>query len=494
MAPPPRKVLDTRTEFSSNNRMDRKPTTVKKVVTLLMDAHPTFVSLVGHGANQTPFKSVKIADLSEMQQTQKNAMSKPAEPVVKGAAGEPAGTEIHKIVFAGAQFPTADSVTTYMTSKGYSNFVVDAIDNSFVVKAIDETAFQSITPIAAKEDGVTFFVGKLITAANPPVSVNQVETVKTADATTVTARERTRTTKADTRRSLFVVAKGEAVKADDLVKKYVDYYGNSSGMTCAETLEDVVCGLPLGYWDLSDAFRYALRARIAAGDTAGITALTAEYGTLLTKLATLTTSVEKADERAAALDALFPTKKELGTQVPMMLGIPLTGVTDGIGQPGTLPATATKPALPTTGSQPGIDQPGTSPAPAGGKPNVDPNAQPAIAQPGTCPAPAGSTNLPSGDQPTPVTDLGTLAKALETLQNTLAQLIAGQGNLVTKGDLTGISDKVAKAEERLTRMETVRQVRKSADSDDVAAAGGAGSPKNETPKLTRTQKNILGLQ
>jgi len=493
-------LLDTLTEFSSNTAMTRNPITVKKVVTLLSNAQPTFVSLVAHGANQTPFKSVKVADLSEIQPTQKTDMTKPAStPVVKGAETSlPQGTDINKIVFSGAQFTSPESVTSYLTGKGYANFNIEQLDGSFVVKAIDETAFESLTPVVAQE-GVTFFVGKLVTAANPPVPVAAVEAVKTADpvapaapaaAAPVTARTRTRAAKGD--RPQFLVAKGAALAPDSLVQKYGEYLGAEP--TCANMLEDICNGLPLGYWDVSDAFRYALRARLAKGDVAGIATLATEFGSILTKLVTLTTTVEKSEDQLAAFDKIFPTQKALGTQVPTILGIPLDGQPGVIAQPGTLPAAPTTVNLPTTGSQPGIQQPGTGAA-AGGSPNVDPNPQPAIAQPGTLPAAAGTVTLPTGTVPEGgELDPSKIGAALAALQNTLAQLIAGQAGLATKADIDGVTQRVTKADERLNNLERVRQTRKSVDSDDVPVVGVTKTAQQQPVQLSRTQKNIMGIQ
>ena len=54
--------------------MKRKITKVSKIVTQLVDPKPEFVSIVDHGGNQTPFRSVKkdcvIADLREKEESQ----------------------------------------------------------------------------------------------------------------------------------------------------------------------------------------------------------------------------------------------------------------------------------------------------------------------------------------------------------------------------------------------------------------------------------------
>jgi len=486
--------------------MTRNPITVQKVVTLLSDAHPTFVSLVGHGANQTPFKSVKVAELPQTQPIADTTMSKPAEPVTKGAVGAPpAGTEINKIVFAGEQFPTDAAVTTYLTAKGYSNFAVEAVDSSFVVKAMDENAFESITPIAATDAGVTFFVGKLAAGADPiatAVIAAPVVATKAEVPVVVVARERTKVSKAEVRRNQFKVTKADETP-DQLVQKYCDYYcccGPEVGeLTLADAIADVNCGLPVGYWDVNDAFRQALRNRILTGDVAGIAALATQFGEILVKLCNIcSTTTMKSEDNQAAIDALLPSRKDFGTQVPKVVAIP-AGTTDPIiAQPGTIPATPGTIALPTGGNTlPVISQPGTIPAVVAGAVVVPGGAgSPAepLAQPGTLPAVPGAVTLPTGTVPVVPSDLGSLATAMTTLQNTLNTLIQGQTSLATKSDISEVSEKVTKAEGRLTVIEEVRQIRKSADSDDATVNGGAGSPAGEAPKLTKTQKNILGIQ
>ena len=284
---------------------------------VLSDPHPIFVSMVGHGANQTPFKAVKVADLSEV--AKKEVMKdKQPETVTKGA--ETPATEIHKIMFKGDKWKTTDAVEKYLTSKGYSNFKIEEDGDTFIVPAIAESEFDAVSAIKGSDEGVTMFVGTLKESAakgDITVTIRNVENP------------------GEKRQTGDIIASARAIEGDNppelaagsplggstgptggieqMIKEEVPVTARartkSNKMTMAECMNEYNNGLPVGFYDASMAFASALRDLVSKGELKKISALAAEYGTLLQKLAAAL-PLQKAEERDAALKKFFAVSKE----------------------------------------------------------------------------------------------------------------------------------------------------------------------------------------
>ncbi len=430
--------------------MERTKKRVSKTVKVLTDPHPTFVSLVGRGANQTPFKVVKFDEANEAH-TMKPTESK----VTKTVSAQP---EIHKIVFSGDKFETESSVQKYMTEAGYSNFAIDKVEKDFVIQAIAEEEFEAIEPIK-KEDGVVMFVGKLnadalarkddviitinhTTVKNPgekkttsPVleTPSEPEHQETPNGVpkpklppgldpVVTSKEAKPEIRTRTRSENFLVVKNDKLAARK-IDTYSGYYGASDDLTIAEVLEDMEDGVPVGFYDVYSAFMCALKNVIMTDALDQIPTLMTEFGTIITKLSTLTGEVaEKADREAAveklsAVPSADVAKSKKQSEKPAVSGTPIIGELK---------------------EMEGFDV--------------------------------------------------AIAKALEPM----TALLEG---LAKKEDLAPLQETVKKLAGRVLNVEAIRQTRKGGDVEDVTPSNGdkEKEKKSEEPKLTRSQKSLFGF-
>lgn len=152
--------------------MKRTPKKTLKAVHILTDAEPRFVSLVGHGANQTPFNVVKLDPnaqrvAAETPATGAEPMSKkvvaaaPKAPVVKAeaAAGKP---EIQSMAFAAEHFADEAAVRSYLTEHQYEDGItITKSDGGFVVIGHDEAEFEDGSLSVITHANVKITVGKL---------------------------------------------------------------------------------------------------------------------------------------------------------------------------------------------------------------------------------------------------------------------------------------------------------------------------------------------
>lgn len=160
--------------------MKRKPRMIVRAARQLVDAEPVFVSHVRHGANQTPFKSVKADDadadnpvaaasrVKEEPMTTKTAGKTAAAKKVKvqqaapaQAAGKP---EIASIFFPIEKFPTEAAVKDYLTSKAYAvgDIAIEADTLGFIARGHEDDQFDGdLKEIDFKEDGIVLSVGYL---------------------------------------------------------------------------------------------------------------------------------------------------------------------------------------------------------------------------------------------------------------------------------------------------------------------------------------------
>lgn len=318
--------------------MERQLKKITKVVRVLRDPHPEFVSIVERGANQIPFKSVKI-DQTDATNTMKTRATK----VTKVS---PSIAEIHKVVFSGEKWKDEAQVRTYMEKEGYTNFEVEKVDDTFVIEAIAEENFELVQPVVKEDEGVTMFVGKLTEEAQAKLKKLDI-TIKIRDVRKPgqeeheisvpgtkgegegegegeTAGEGETTTdegkagegeaanvRSRKRSDTFFPIKDKTINARK-IDSYAAYYSNES--TIAEVLKDAEDGLPVGFCDIESAFLGALKNVIKTGQIDQISTLMTEYGTLITKLASLTASVEKSEERDAAIEKLFASVATKGLE------------------------------------------------------------------------------------------------------------------------------------------------------------------------------------
>lgn len=249
-----------------------------KVAGTLSDAHPTFVSLVRHGANQTPFNVIKSDDSSEMK----------IEKTSKGFTLE-AGIEIAKIEFLSAKFSDEAAVNAYLTGLGFSDYKIEKGegDIGFVVPGVDASAFDGETQaIPFENDGTVLWAGKLLPEVQKGLEKKDSE--GTANP-------------ADSAAPKWLTAKGDSV-----VTKF-DWYLSyeSNGKTIKDVMADAMGdGVPIGYDEASRAFKQAMGNIVKSGDLASLPTLATEFGQFLQHLAsfTATKAATNADDVKTILD------------------------------------------------------------------------------------------------------------------------------------------------------------------------------------------------
>lgn len=306
-----------------------QPRRITKVVDLITDPDPRFLSIVDHGANQTPWRYVKAdsvpAGLTKLDPMHKTKVSKDASNMD--------ATKIHKLIFKkGDAFPDESSVTEFMKAQGFENVSVQASETAFTVPGVDESAFNTIKSIPYTANGdVTMFVGDLKDKTEEQKSASTADPVVTPVENVEVAPKRNAQKAATEAKVQYIKFDGESAGKENLKK--VDYYLTyySDGTTIAGVLEDSKDGIPVGFFDISDLFRKALMNLILLGRTSEIPALTAEYGEIIVRLATITGSIQKADELTTAVNTLFSTKEAMNksesTETPPVGSAPVTPAT-----------------------------------------------------------------------------------------------------------------------------------------------------------------------
>lgn len=236
--------------------MRRKVKSIQRMAHRLTDPKPEFVSLVGNGANQTPFRALKSANVAgQGKHIDEDEMAKRAE--------------VQKILFSSAQFADKNSVSEYLTAKGYSDFNIQKTKKGFSVVAKDESDFEgSLKEIPFEDEGVTMIVGKLADGAEP-LEEDKDESGAEDD-------------ESETKK----VFKVDGMSADEIVKKYSDCYSCCYTPPQGKSMADVLTekynnGEFPGYWELSNAFANALANLIKAGETDQIKTLVSEYGDMI---------------------------------------------------------------------------------------------------------------------------------------------------------------------------------------------------------------------
>ena len=168
--------------------MKRKGAERLQSIRFLTDPQPEFVSLVSAGANQTPFRIVKIDGeavphdhlLSEQEHEMPKTTHK--KTVADTAAEQPArkqdGFDVHAIRFQGEIFTSEEEVAKWLDQGGYEDYAIAKTDWGYEVAGSPAEAFEGeISKIDA--EGVVILVGKLRTEAES--TVERAETVGFGD-------------------------------------------------------------------------------------------------------------------------------------------------------------------------------------------------------------------------------------------------------------------------------------------------------------------------
>ena len=446
--------------------MKRKVKQVTRLASQLTDPQPEFVSLVGHGANQTPFRTVKAAHIIAAIHEQEDETMTKAKEKKAAAADVSAEADIQRATFDTAQFDSADKVSQFLEAKGYTNFTVtEAKGGGFEVIAKAEGDFEGELKALKVAKGVTFYVGKLAEGAAPLEVTEKAAETKAAAAEAAPAR-------------LF---KAMDMDSGEIVKKYCDYYCGPTytppqGMTLAQVLtEQYENGCFPAYWNLAEAFQTALFNLVKAGETAKIKTLTAEFGDMITAiLAALSAAGVDVTAKAAFL-------KEKDTA--------MTKETKAAEKPAGAAATETAAKADETKTETKTEGGEAAPAAEGAAPAAEKKQDPAPAE-----KQAGAGNEIAA----------AVAEAMKAVVAPLADTLKTLGETV-KGMSDGLEaakEAATKANARVDELASSRTSRKSADDNGITPgsreAAASEDQHTKTQKADdefarRQRKNALGI-
>jgi len=397
--------------------MKRKIVSVTRIANQLTNPTPEFVSLVGHGANQTPFRTVKSEDIADFRgmDIKEDEMSKKTKQSTtkKQTTDFPKAAEVQKVAFTGDKFPDAETVSSYLEGKGYTDFEVTKSDEGFSVVAKSEDAFTEVKTIEV-EDGVVFHVGKLAEGQDGLESDKPLE---------------------KTQELLFKTQKGET--SAEVVKKYYDCccgtWEPPAGKTMADVLtEQFADGTFPAMYQLSDAFYNAIRNLVKAGEIAQIKTLTTEYGDMIVSILTAlsTAGVDTAQKQFLAEPEESAMKKDQVTKTEEEVETVTVETEADTGK-------ATTETTTDAAEQPADDKVEKS----------------------------DKTDMAELIAKAVTSAIAPLQKNMETLQGELASLSKG-----TSGSLAELGEKISKTGERVDELQSIRQTRKSADDESLGGS------------------------
>jgi len=278
--------------------MIQSPIKTQKIVTLLTEPEARFVSLVDHGANQKPFRSLKSLTLDESSQPQDNMSKQDTDDLPLA--------QINKFEFDGSLFKTEDSVVEYLTQKGYSKFDVVKDDETFVVKGVDESSFSKVEAIKSNDDGVTIYVGEKETASKEEETEVSEKSEDTKPKSRLKKKESAETSdpkepKESSKKEDSSEGSDEAPTLPEISQKF-DYW--MATYTDSPNIEEVLKagknGYPVGYYDIKEAFNIAIDNAFTAGDSEAVAKASTDFGIILNSFNALTESVSKAEGKEVA--------------------------------------------------------------------------------------------------------------------------------------------------------------------------------------------------
>jgi hypothetical protein len=146
--------------------LKKKPKKIEQLVGLMRDPDPVFVSIVDHGANQTPFAVVK----RDKQGVNMIVNRRKGDAPTREQKGAAKNIAVRKLVFDTDLYPDAEAVTKYLTDNDWSGYAVTKKGAFYEAAAKDtkDTAFLSLREIDVVE-GITAHVGELRASAQKAI-------------------------------------------------------------------------------------------------------------------------------------------------------------------------------------------------------------------------------------------------------------------------------------------------------------------------------------
>lgn len=341
--------------------MKRSPTKSKRLVRVMKDPMPLFVSLVPQGANQRSFHATKAAQKEAPMPGQKTPKTK----TTKNTTGD---AKIHLINFAAEDFADEAAVEAFLVEKGYSDFTVTKTDKGFSV--VDTPEDQIEGDLREVQHSTVKGVSYLVGTAKPAAAV--VADAKTEDkpgepgaedapvivAGTITAEEITAASTAHItlESKAAVVTELEAAPLAVKARKrsrnssvlqpggltltrlaadwetFAETAEASDKKSLADTILDYTGGMPPGMWAVFDAYMTELRRMFQAGDVTDVTiaSLNAELTLAISAMhgAFLALQAQATVKAADGTDATKPDTKGQDALLASIFAMPVVKGTD----------------------------------------------------------------------------------------------------------------------------------------------------------------------
>lgn len=240
--------------------MDRNKRRVTKVVKIMTNPNPEFVSMVGHPANQTPFKAVRL-DPRFIEEAANAAAAH--ELAQRSGASE---VVIHRIAFDRNVFKAEETVRSYLDTRCVTNYSLETGEKYFEVAGVPLDDIEGDVEQIPAQRGVTMYVGRTRKSAAEPV-------VKTVNPGAEKAMS---------------VARSTATPAE-VVHRYDTWL---AGYSDEKTIGAVIKagswdGFPPGFYEVAYAFQTAMSNALRDKDEVAVKALGDEFTGIILKLVKL---------------------------------------------------------------------------------------------------------------------------------------------------------------------------------------------------------------
>lgn len=144
-----------------------KPKKVERMVHLLKQPDAQYVSIVDHGANQTPFSTLKRVNRQGVTPMSRKAVRRLAKPTNKKASADQT-VAVRKLVFDPEVFPKLKAVKAWLEGNDWENYTITDGENGFeaAAKNVTDDDFDGEIRTVDTEEGVTAHVGTPKTASD----------------------------------------------------------------------------------------------------------------------------------------------------------------------------------------------------------------------------------------------------------------------------------------------------------------------------------------
>jgi hypothetical protein len=297
---------------------------VEKLVKLLTNTEPKWVSVVDHGANQTPFSSLKRdgSGDEDMSINKRVSAAKTAKP-----------TAVRKLTFAKGTFADEGAVKDWLKKNDWSgDIVVTATAEGFEAaeKGVTDDAFEGIRAVKM-ETGVQGFVGNVKVAKNDTAATTTTDPVvedpaeeaeaKAAKAKPAATSDDENGTNQDAgtggEEGPATTAASAKSESGKVTTRKISWWGMYD--SAEETVIDVVSDglnndpLPPGFDDVTQATCYAMAHAISSGKDvrAKLVSIGNEFGGIIASLFELFSGLDTDDVQKSVKSAKADPAKML---------------------------------------------------------------------------------------------------------------------------------------------------------------------------------------